>query len=265
MRHPLAPIFLTLVLAAGRAQTNGDKPGHSHLGTAFDEGPRQKPWTIAGIGEAHLPISTKNPEVQLWFDRGVALLHSFWYYEAERAFRWCNKLEPENAMVYWGLARSAMDSERAQEFLREAEKRKNAVTERERLYIEALSAGEMPDPYQDRPADRKRSSRESRNILEKLCVKYPDDMEARAFLVEMSKRGYRSEEPNECQREGSAVLPRLLAYLYTNEKVTRGAIAEQISVPLSELEALMFGLAMSRIEGANKGSSGSRADLIRLK
>ena len=33
------------------------------------------------------------------FDRGVTLLHSFWYYEAERAFRWCNKLEPENAAL----------------------------------------------------------------------------------------------------------------------------------------------------------------------
>ena len=165
------------------AQPNDIKLGHSHLGNAFDEGPRQKPWMIAGIGEAHLPISTKNPEVQLWFDRGVALLHSFWYYEAERAFRWCNKLEPENAMVYWGLAKSAMNSERSQDFLREAVKRKNNATERERWYIEALAAGELGDPYQDRPSDGNRSNRESHAIMEKLCVKYPDDMEAKAFLA----------------------------------------------------------------------------------
>jgi hypothetical protein len=40
----------------------------------------------------------------------------------------------------------------------------------------------------------------------------------------------------------------------------------QINVPLSEIEGLLFGLAMSRIEGANsKGSSGPKAELIRLK
>ena len=114
------------------------KQGHSHQGDAYDVGPRQKPWPIAGIGTAHFPITTKNPEVQHWFDQGNALLHSFWYYEAERAFRWCLKLEPENAMAYWGLARASEDSKRAADFLAEAIKRKGKVTERERLYIEEI-------------------------------------------------------------------------------------------------------------------------------
>jgi Zn-dependent peptidase ImmA (M78 family)/transcriptional regulator with XRE-family HTH domain len=92
------------------------------------------------------------------------------------------------------------------------------------------------------------------------------DWHYRGLCIEMSKRGYRSDEPNECPRESSAVLPKLLAHLYTNERVTRRAIAQQINVPLSEIEGLLFGLAMSRIEGANsKGSSGPKAELIRLK
>ena len=175
----LAGLILTAVAVA---QPKDYKLGHSHLNPAFDEGPRQKPWPIAGIGEAHLPITTKNPEVQLWFDRGVALLHSFWYFEAERAFRWCNKLEPDNAMVYWGLARAAMSPERGQDFLQEAVRRKDKVSERERLYIEALATG-LPDPYQDRPGDGDRGNRESKAILEKLVVRHPDDMEARTFLA----------------------------------------------------------------------------------
>src|SRR6266545_2834551 len=81
--------------------------GHSQHGDAFDTGPREKPWPMTGIGEAHFPITTRNPEVQRWFDQGNALLHSFWDYEAERAFRWCVKLEPDNAMAYWGLARAS--------------------------------------------------------------------------------------------------------------------------------------------------------------
>ncbi len=113
------------------------KQGHSLHGQTFDIGPRQKPWVLPGIGKAHFPITTAIPEVQQWFDHGNALLHSFWFYEAERSFRWRLKLEPENAMAYWGLARSA-SGDRAKDFAREAVKRKDKVSERERLYIEAV-------------------------------------------------------------------------------------------------------------------------------
>jgi hypothetical protein len=107
---------------------------------------------MSGIGQAHFPISTANPEVQKWFDQGNALLHSFWYYEAERAFRWCLKLEPDNAMAYWGLAR-ATNGDRSASFVREAAKRKSRVSERERLYIEVLEAG-LPDPLNDKDEGR---------------------------------------------------------------------------------------------------------------
>ncbi len=67
--------------------------GHSLHGPAFDLGPRQKPWKMEGIGQVHFPITTRNPEVQQWFDQGMTLMHSFWMFEAERAFRWCLKLD----------------------------------------------------------------------------------------------------------------------------------------------------------------------------
>src|SRR5215831_5641087 len=70
-------------------------PGHSAHGRAFDSGPRQKPWVIEGIGKSHFPITSSNAEVQAWFDQGNTLLHSYWYHEAERAFRWTLKLDPE--------------------------------------------------------------------------------------------------------------------------------------------------------------------------
>ncbi|MBK5291171.1 MAG: hypothetical protein JJE04_05785 [Acidobacteriia bacterium] len=67
------------------------KQGHSRHGAAFDTGPRARPWAMPEIGKAHFPITHTNPEVQQWFDQGNTLLHSFWDYEAERAFRWCLK------------------------------------------------------------------------------------------------------------------------------------------------------------------------------
>ena len=140
---------------------------------------------MEGIGNAPFPITTKNPEVQKWFNQGNAMLHSFFFYEAERAFRWCLKLEPDNAMAYWGLANAAQ-GERAPDFIREAVKRKNNVTERERLYIEAAEASLLPKPgsfKRDDPAASEEQRRESIKKYETLCLKYPGDTEARAYLA----------------------------------------------------------------------------------
>src|SRR5262250_3057615 len=151
-------LAISLVAASLPAFESPDevyKQGHSLHGQPFDVGPREKPWPIAGIGKAPFPITTKNPEVQQWFDQGNALLHSFWDYEAERAFRWCLKLEPDNAMAYWGMARASMlrglgGNGRPAEMIREAVKRKANVTERERLYIEALATEILPDPVHEK-------------------------------------------------------------------------------------------------------------------
>lgn len=170
--------------AASGILSSGDaiKQGHSHQGPAFDSGPRTKPYEMTGIGSAPFPITHKNPEVQKWFNQGNTLLHHFWDYEAERAFRWALKLEPDNAMVYWGLARAA-GGERSREFIREAVKRKNSVTPRERLYIEWLEKLELTDTLRDREPSYDDRKREARKSLESLIVKYPDDLEAKALLA----------------------------------------------------------------------------------
>ncbi|MGH9660930.1 MAG: hypothetical protein ACRD96_20445, partial [Bryobacteraceae bacterium] len=171
-------IAFLLMLPALLAQDKSTewKKGHSLHGEAFDAGPRQKPWVIEGIGATHFAITTANPEVQKWFDQGHTLLHSFWHYEAERAFRWCLKLEPDNAMAYWGLARAVQDNDRGAAMMREALKRKGKVSERERLYLEAWA------PLYDRDEPYAKREKEHHRLLEQLCVKYPDDLEARSLL-----------------------------------------------------------------------------------
>lgn len=185
----LALLAAPLFAFQASAPTILSKLGHSHYGESFDVGPREKPWLMSGIGEAHFPITSKTPEVQQWFDQGNALLHSFWDYEAERAFRWCLKLEPDNAMVYWGLARASMirglgGKNRPADMIREAVKRKQTVSAREQLYIEALAAQLLPDPLLEKDGgDSEERNRRGNKILEQLCVRYPDDMEARALLA----------------------------------------------------------------------------------
>jgi peroxiredoxin/cytochrome c-type biogenesis protein CcmH/NrfG len=174
--------------AAALSARSDDKPGHSRHGSAFDTGLRQKPWRMEGIGQAHFPITTKVPEVQEWFDQGNALLHSFWYEEAERSFRWCLKLDPDCAMAYWGLARTGLswstglsdipDIKRYRDFLKEAVRRQDSVTPRERMYIRAWDeAMRMDMPERVTTLNRK---------LHELVLAFPDDVEARTLLAMFS-------------------------------------------------------------------------------
>src|SRR5882762_112344 len=55
------------------------------------------------IGQVRFPVSCI-PAVQQPFERAVALLHSFWYLEAAKAFTQITQADPDCAMAYWGLA-----------------------------------------------------------------------------------------------------------------------------------------------------------------
>ena len=174
-------VLLVLAALPAPGQTDAYKLGHSHQGPAFDTGPREKPWKMEGIGHTHFPITTSNPEVQMWFDQGNTLLHSFWYFEAERSFRWCLKLEPGNAMAWWGMSRASMNHDRQVTFIKEALKRKDKVTDRERMYIEATAADLLDDPVNGtKPDEREKKYKE---MLENIVLRYPDDIEAKALLA----------------------------------------------------------------------------------
>ncbi|MEQ1893547.1 MAG: redoxin domain-containing protein, partial [Planctomycetota bacterium] len=187
-----ASTWVVVGLAVAGAVRADEKPGHSQHGSAFDTGLRQKPWKMSGIGATHFPITTKVPEVQEWFDQGNTLLHSFWFEEAERSFRWCLKLDPDCAMAYWGLARCGMnwfasmgpadnpELGRYRDFLKEAVRRKGAVSERERLYIEAWVAGF--DAEVEKPGEVMTQR------LQQIVLKFPDDLEAKALFALFSIR-----------------------------------------------------------------------------
>ena len=183
--------WLTLLPGTVTISNADDDPGHSRHGTAFDSGLRQRPWKMEGIGHTHFPITTKVPEVQAWFDQGNTLLHSFWFEEAERSFRWCLKLDPDCAMAYWGLARCGLnwfargpldtpELKRYLDFLNEASRRKAAVSERERLYIEAWEAAFTGDAF---TLDGKERTKILTKQLQQLVLKYPEDIEAKALFA----------------------------------------------------------------------------------
>jgi peroxiredoxin len=131
------------------------------------------------MGNVHFAVTTKSDEAAKFFDQGVAQLHGFWYYEAERSFRQVLKLDPDCAMGYWGLALANQNSvKRASEFIKEADKRKEKASPREQAWISAYAA-----TYPDAKAVTQEARKKLVKALEKIVFENPDDIEARAFLV----------------------------------------------------------------------------------
>lgn len=161
--------------------------GHSGHGSAYDSGPRQRPWLMDGIGQTHFKVTTDHAEVQQWYDQGNTLLHSFWYFEAERAFRWCIKLDPTCAMAYLGVLRCrAHRPQDAAVFLEQAVANKDRVSEREQRIIEAWQKSFQPS------LDRAplpgmlafiAGNKQLKDELERLVIDYPDDHEIKLLYL----------------------------------------------------------------------------------
>ena len=63
-----------------------------------------RPQIISGLGTAAFSTSTRSPEAQTDFIRGLLLLHVFEYDDAARAFQSAQKIDPAFVMAYWGEA-----------------------------------------------------------------------------------------------------------------------------------------------------------------
>ncbi|MDA2929463.1 peroxiredoxin family protein [Acidobacteria bacterium AH-259-O06] len=183
MLRTFGEVALLVCLTSGVFGSEEAIPGLSRLGEPFDEGPRLKPWRMEGLGKVDFPITTSDPDAQEWFNQGVALLHVYFYNEAERTFRWVLNLDPDCAMAYWGLSMSTY-GKRARRFLDMALERKDKVSERERRWIEAWDARTVPDTPEELTQGiktRPLREREFTRRLERLLLDYPDDVEFRVF------------------------------------------------------------------------------------
>ena len=168
--------------AADAPPQSQPRAGHSLHGEAFNEGPRQHAYLIPESGRVAMEITTSNPTAQEYFLQGVGMLHGFWYFEAERAFRHAAFLDPDCAMAYWGMAFANRDHlERARELIGEAKKRKAKANKREALWIDAF-ARFFEKKDKDEKKKNKNVWRRLVRDLEKIIHEYPAEIEARAFL-----------------------------------------------------------------------------------
>ena len=153
--------------------------GHSSHGEAFNEGPRQSAYLMGGTGNVNFPVTTKSALAQKFINQGIGQLHGFWFLEAERSFRQAAALDESCAMAYWGAAwATAENSKRAQGFIAKAMELKQSVSERDRLYIEALSKY-----LSDKPEEKSKRAADFLKDLESIALKFPEDLEAKALIA----------------------------------------------------------------------------------
>jgi peroxiredoxin len=159
-----ALVILCALSLAGSVVGDGRLlPGGSRHGEAFDRGPRWGAYLMGGTGNVHFPATSKNPLVQKFIEQGVGQLHGFWYVEAERSFRTAAALDPNCGIAYWGMAMANRHHKaRARQLALEAARHKAGLTDREQMYIDALS---------------------NESGYQAIIAKYPQDLEAKAFEV----------------------------------------------------------------------------------
>jgi tetratricopeptide (TPR) repeat protein len=199
------------------------------------------------LGTVHFPVSC-TPAAQKTFEKGVALLHSFWYEEAEKTFAAVRKEDPKCAMAYWGEAMSMWHQlwdepnqptiKKASDDLKKAEKIKGKTTERERGYIQALSK------FYSNSAKAAHHVRAQAYCaaMKKVYEKYPEDHEAAAFYA-LSLLA--SEPDNDTtfanRKEAGAILEKLFA-----EEPTHPGVAHYLIHAYDKPQLAALGLPAAR-------------------
>jgi len=166
-------LVLTVLCATGNAE-----PQHEHAEITQQ------------LGSVHFQISCQSA-VQETFGRGVALLHSFWYEEAQKAFQTVLRDDSRCAMAHWGLAMAqwhqfadwpdADATKVTQQALAIAETLN--ASPRERAYISALAHFFSDSDGQERLQRATLYSQAMSRIYEE----YPQDTEAGAFYALSSR------------------------------------------------------------------------------
>ncbi len=138
------------------------------------------------LGTVSFSVSC-SPGVQASFNRGVALLHDFWYEEARPQFERILKRDPACAMAHWGIVMSVFhqiwdrpdDAATAMGWREiEAAEAHPAKTARERGYIAALR-----EIFQPGSTDYQLRVDAYSKAMGDLYAAHPDDVDAGAFYA----------------------------------------------------------------------------------
>jgi hypothetical protein len=140
------------------------------------------------IGQVYFPTSC-SAEAQVHFNRAVALLHSFWFPEALKAFHTVLETDSSCAMGYWGIAVSLLGNPLAGAPTPQALQEGAAIlleakpvgvqSEREYAYLSAIALF-----YKDVESTAQHTRALAyEQAMERLAARYQDDTEAAIFYA----------------------------------------------------------------------------------
>src|SRR6266850_6331056 len=140
------------------------------------------------LGKLTFPTSC-DAKVQAQFERGVAMLHSYWFTEARKAFDAVIQQDPKCTMAYWGLAVNYLgnslavtpppkDAAAAADALDKA-RALGPKTQRERDWIEAIGA--YFTDHDKVPLNARMAA--YTKAMEQMAQRYPDDFEASVYYA----------------------------------------------------------------------------------
>jgi tetratricopeptide (TPR) repeat protein len=155
---------------------------------------------LDGLGDHSVNVTTASTDSQYFFDQGLRLTYGFNHSEALRSFKEAIRLDPNNAMAYWGwalvlgpnlnLPMQDAVAEQAYAAVQAAMALRESVTARERAYIEALAQRYAPTA----PASRADLDKAYADAMAQLVAAYPDDLDATtlyaAALMNLSPWNY---------------------------------------------------------------------------
>jgi tetratricopeptide (TPR) repeat protein len=137
------------------------------------------------LGTVDFPISCAGAQAP--FTRAIALLHSFWYEEAEKAFRAIAANDPRCGIAWWGVAMSNYHQVWPSPYsppelargidAAERAKAAGAQTPREQAYIDAIATFY----HGAENVDLVTRARAYEAAMERLTSRFPDDDEASIF------------------------------------------------------------------------------------
>src|SRR6476646_10620909 len=140
------------------------------------------------LGTLSFPTSC-DPKVQAEFERGVAMIHSYWFVVARRVFEGVLQQDPGCAIAYWGIAMDLLgnslggpqsrENANAAWVALEKAREIGAKTDRERGWIDAIRAY-----YRDHDkTDVETRLRTYNSAMEQMAQRYPDDYEVQVFYA----------------------------------------------------------------------------------
>src|SRR5215831_2074341 len=192
------------------------------------------------LGTVTFPTSC-DPNVQAEFDRGVAMLHSYWFVIDRRKFEAIAQQDPSCAMAYWGVAMDLLGNTLATTPTRgEAQAAWGALekaravgpkTQRERDFIEALSA--YFRDYDKTPVDARLAAYNA--AMERMAQRYPDDYEVQVkYALTLQASAKKSDLTYVNQIKSAAMLEKLFEQNPQHPGVTHYLIHAYDFAPLAD-------------------------------